>query len=102
MNMGSFFDNSEVIFSLGGNPTAAFFPHAQCFHGYVHQRTEFIPLRQQDILTTICINKFGVNKADSEIVEHSRFMKMAEGCEVIFTHKYVRVSQVRQFLGLWI
>lgn len=88
------FDNSEVILSLRENSTTAYFSHAQYLRGCLCSLEERVhsALGKQSILTTICINKFGINKADSEIMEHSRLMKIAKGCEVIFTDKYVRVS----------
>jgi hypothetical protein len=49
-------------------------------------------LGQQGTLTTVGIDEFGVDKADSKIMKHSRLVKVAEGCEVIFTNKDVWVS----------
>lgn len=50
--------------------------------------------------TAVGVDKFGVNKADFEVVEHGWFMEVAKGCEVILAHQDVRVSQVRQVLRL--
>lgn len=52
------------------------------------------------LLTTIGINKLGFHKANFEIMEDSRFMKVTEGCEVIFTNKYVWISQRRKSVGI--
>lgn len=35
-------------------------------------------------------------------MEHSRLMKIAEGSEVIFREKHIRVWQMRQRLGVWV
>lgn len=58
------------------------------FSDYSHQRKAYSSTAK---LTTIRINEFGVDEADAEIVQHSRLVKVAEGCEVIFSNKYVRV-----------
>ena len=87
-------DNSEVKLSVRENPIT-YIPHsAGTAFPWLSPLEEGVhsSLRQQSTHTTIRINKFGINKADSEVVQHSRLMKIAEGCEVIFTHKYVRVS----------
>lgn len=58
-------------------------------------------IRQTEItLTTVGVDKFGVNEADFEVVEHGRLVEVAEGCEVILSHQDVWVPQVRQVLRL--
>lgn len=42
--------------------------------------------------TAVGVDKFWVNKADFEVVEHGWFMEVAKGCEVILPHQDVRVS----------
>lgn len=51
-------------------------------------------------LTTVSVDKLGVDETDFEVVEHSRLVEVAERCEVILTHQDVRVPQVRQVLRL--
>lgn len=51
-------------------------------------------------LTTVGVNKFGVDEANFEVVEHGRLMEVAESCEVILSHQDVWVPQVRQVLRL--
>lgn len=48
-------------------------------------------------VTTVCIDDSGLHKSHFKIVQHCRFVQVAEGCEVILPNQDVRVAKRRQF-----
>lgn len=44
-------------------------------------------------LTTVCVDKLRLHKANFKVVQNSWFMEITECSEIIFTNKYVRISQ---------
>lgn len=54
------------------------------------------------LITTVCVNQPGVDKAHFEVVQHCWLMEIAESCEVILPHQDIWVSQWWQVVGTWV
>lgn len=54
--------------------------------------SDSVSQRMKLIITTVCVNQLGDDKANFKVVQHSWFVEVAERREVVFPHQDVRVS----------
>lgn len=47
-------------------------------------------------LTAVGVDKLRVHESDAQVVQHGRFVQVAQSCEVILAHQNVRVTERRQ------
>lgn len=51
-------------------------------------------------LTTVRVDVVGLDEPDFEVVEHCRLVQVAQGSQVILSHKDIWIAQERQFVSL--
>lgn len=54
------------------------------------------------MITAVCVDKLAVCESDPEVVQHGRFVEIAESCEVILAHQDVWITERGQDGVLWV